>query len=263
MERLFYYPERAATPPPSGVDGAWFESADGTRLFGWWIPAEGWSGAATPAPTIIHVHGNAGNILSHVWFSDHLPPAGFNVFIFDYRGYGQSEGRARSRDALIADTVAAIDVVLKRPDVDPNRVGLYGHSLGGAIALNAIVERPRIQAAVLESPFASWREVAANAIGGDPPNVFGRLLAGILISDRARADAAIRHIDRPILILHGTGDTIVPLSHARRLAEIGGERVELIILQGGEHNSLKDTHPETAAAMVEFFRRQLQPGPSS
>src|SRR5262245_20500306 len=148
MERMFYHPTRGLTPVPAelpGGEGVWFTSADRTRLFGWFIPAapreSGTSGAlGASVPTILHVHGNAGNIESHSWFTEYLPAAGFNVFIFDYRGYGQSEGHARRRGPLIEDTHAALDYLLTRDDIDPHRIGMYGQSLGGSIGLNVMAE---------------------------------------------------------------------------------------------------------------------------
>ena len=258
MERLFYYPQAGPTPPPADVAGAEsvrFTSADGTALYGWFLPAPG---GAAGAATILHVHGNAGNITSHRYFTEHLVPAGFNVFIFDFRGYGESEGRPTRREPLIDDTAAALDALLARDDVDPERIGMYAQSLGGAIGLNVMASRPEIRAAVIESAFSSWRTVAANAVGGDPPNAFGRFLAAVLIPDDDRPDDAIATIDRPILILHGTADTIVPFSHGETLAAVGPSAT-LMSLEGGRHNSLRDSHPEVDAAMIDFLRTHLPP----
>jgi hypothetical protein len=261
MERLFYHPTRGSTPAPSEVPGAesvWFNSADGTRLHGWWLPAaRKGDHSDDPAPTILHVHGNAGNIVDHRFFTEHLPPAGFNVFLFDYRGYGQSEGSAWKRGPLIADADAALDVVLARPEVDPRRIGVYGQSLGGAIALNVMAARPEIHCAVIESGFTSWREIAANVVGGDPPNFLARGLAGLLISDSDRPIDAIVTINRPVLLLHGDADGIIPVSHSRRLRTAGAENVELIELSGGEHNSLRWSHPEIDRIEIEFLRRSF------
>jgi dipeptidyl aminopeptidase/acylaminoacyl peptidase len=258
MERLFYYPSRGKTVPPPhlvGAESVWFQSADGTRLHGWFIPATG-PALVERIPTVLHVHGNAANIESHVGFTEYLPAAGINVFIFDYRGYGQSEGSARRRGPLIADSHAALDAVLARSDVNPSRIGLYAQSLGGAIGLNLMAGRPEIRAAVIESSFASWRDMAASAVGGDPPGAIGRLLAGVLIRDDHRPLDAVARIDRPIMLVHGTADTVIPVSHSRRLAE-AGPTTELVEIADGDHNTLRWTNPEVEQLTVDFFRKHL------
>ncbi len=258
MERLFYHPTRAATVAPPEVSGAEsvnFTSSDGTRLHGWFIPAS--DGAPVErAATILHVHGNAGNIEGHVWFTQFLPAAGFNLFIFDFRGYGRSEGTARQRGPLIADANAAVDTLLARPDVDARRLGLFAHSLGGAIGLNVMAQRPELRCALVMSAFSSWRDMAADAVGGDPPGPVSRFMARLLIKDDHRADVAIAGIDRPILIIHGTDDQIVPASHGRRLAE-AGPTAQLIEIDGGDHNNMRSSHPQVDDLVINFFRRTL------
>ncbi|MHC4429578.1 MAG: alpha/beta hydrolase [Planctomycetota bacterium] len=256
MERLFYLPSPGTTPPPVelGAEGVWFQSADGTKLFGWFIPAAG--PADPPAPTVLHVHGNAGNLEGHIGFTDYLPAAGFNLFVFDYRGYGQSEGRARRREPLVADSHAALDALLARDDVDPERLGMYGQSLGGSIGLLLMAERDEIRAAVIESPFTSWREIAAAAVGGDPPGAVSRFLAGCLIKDHLRPIDAIERIERPILIIHGTADRTIPVSHGRRLAA-AAPNAEFVELPGGDHNTLRWSHPEVDRLTIEFLHRHL------
>jgi dipeptidyl aminopeptidase/acylaminoacyl peptidase len=258
MERLFYYPSRGQTEPPphlAGAESVWFSSADGTRLHGWFIPATG-PALVERIPTILHVHGNAGNIESHIGFTEYLPAAGFNLFIFDYRGYGQSEGRARRRGPLIADSEAALDALLARSDINPSRIGLYAQSLGGAVGLNLMARRTEIRAAVVESSFASWRDMAASAVGGDPPGAISRLLASLLISDGHRPLDAVARIDRPILLIHGTADTVIPVSHSRRLAE-AGPTTDLVEIADGDHNTLRWTNPEVEQLTIEFFKKHL------
>ena len=109
MERLFYLPQAGPTPVPArfaGAEGVTFTSADGTKLYGWFLPARR-ENSERLAPTVIHAHGISGNIISHIGFTEFLPAAGFNLFIFDYRGYGRSGGKARHRRDLIDDTIGA------------------------------------------------------------------------------------------------------------------------------------------------------------
>jgi len=269
-ERLFYVPTREPTPVPREFDGARlvrFESRDGTKLCGWFIPAQ--RGVSDPnvhdaatartdrAPTVLHVHGNAGNMNGHIGFTEYLPYEGFNLFLFDYRGYGESEGTASRRGPLTEDASAALDAMLAQPEVDPSRAALFGQSLGGAIAVNLMAQRDEFRCAVLESPFASWRLAAATALSGGEPGWVSRSLAWLLIDDANRPVDSITSIDVPILIVHGDADRIVPVLHGRLLRDAAPERVTLIEFKGGDHNTLCDTHPESRRMSVEFLRKHL------
>lgn len=266
MERLFYHPDAGPTPLPSGLPTGFpnavamdFPSKDGTRLHGWFIPAQVVA-SGERAPTVIHVHGNAGNIASHIGFTDFLPQAGFNLFIFDYRGYGQSEGKATRRGPLIEDAEAALEAMLKRPEVDPERVGMFAQSLGGAIGLNVMAQRREIRCAVVESAFSSWRDEAADAVGGGKPGWISKLMAAILIGDSRRPDEAIALVKRPVLLLHGSADGTIPAHHSQRLAAASGGWATLIEYPGGDHNTLHETHPQSVMAIVDFFREHLEKG---
>ncbi|MDZ4755508.1 MAG: alpha/beta fold hydrolase [Phycisphaerae bacterium] len=266
-ERLLFSPTRQATPAPTflvpDAEAFWFASGDGTRLRGWLLPAQ--TGDARNAPTVFHVHGNAASMNEHLYFVSELPAAGFNVFMFDYRGYGESESAATSREELLDDATTALRTLRARADIDSARIAVFAQSLGAAIAIVLVQEdlaridsdAPRLRGVGLESPVASFRDVAANAVGGDPPNFIGASLAACLIRDGCermpRPVDAIRTIDLPIFIVHGDADTTVPVSHGRRLADAAPD-AELLICPGGKHNSLQETHPDSRTRMIAFLR---------
>ena len=126
VSRMFYYPDKQIYETPSQpFEEIQFASADGTRLHGWWIPA-----TIPVKGTVVYLHGNAANITGHYCQIEWLPASGYNVFLFDYRGYGKSEGQP-SRRGVYADCVAAMDYAAKRAD----RLFASGQSLGGANAM--------------------------------------------------------------------------------------------------------------------------------
>ena len=174
-ERLAYLPDRGTPPPPPGTEEVTFETEDGLRLHGWFLPAIG--KAPNPRPAILVAHGNAGNVSSHLPFVEFLPDAGFHVLLFDYRGYGKSDPGRLQRDALLIDTLAALDALAAREDVDDERIGLYAQSLGAVFGLHAMAEDPRLRAAAVLSAFPRWREVAASVVGGSNPGPISRALA--------------------------------------------------------------------------------------
>ena len=129
---LFYYPSARQYSKPADlrvpVEEVEFKSADGTALYGWLLRPPGEKEALG---TVVHFHGNAQNMTSHVHFVDWLAERGYNVFVFDYRGYGRSGGRAK-RSGIIADSRAALDYMRGRKDIDSSRLLVLGQSLGGA-----------------------------------------------------------------------------------------------------------------------------------
>ena len=227
----FYYPTKTvySTPDQAGIsyEAVSFESADGTKLSGWFMPAKDIADSRQAKGTVIHFHGNAENMTSHWQFVGWLTARGFNVFVFDYRGYGASGG-SPSPTGCFADSNAAIDYVRSRPDVDPARLLVFGQSLGGnnAIAAVGAGNRAGIRALAEESTFFSYPGIANDKIPG----------AGLLVDDRYSAKnhvAAISPI--PLLVIHGTDDKVVPYAHATRLFTAASEPKQLITVEGGGH----------------------------
>ncbi len=247
-ERLFYWPSRSAFTDPPGVEDVTFVS-DGLTIHGWFYKGKG---GGRRLPTIVHCHGNAFNISRHSVFVDFLPPEGFNVLIFDYRCYGRSDRGPLNRDGLIDDAEAAIDYVFTRPDVDPDRVGVYGLSLGGTIGLAAAAEEPRVKAVCSASTFSTWKGVA-----GDHVPLLGPFLTP---PGRDAVDSVRRLGDRPLLILHGSADRIVPYRHAPIIfdaAKDAGVDVTLKRFEGVRHVDWIDSEPAVRRAIIDFFRDKL------
>lgn len=263
-DRAFYYPDSITylTPEEKGIvyEDVFFLSGDGTRLHGWFVPALG-----DPVGTVIHFHGNAQNLTSHFSFVDWLPARGFNLFTFDYRGYGRSEGKPNRR-GVYEDCIAAITYVLARRDIDSSRVVILGQSLGGANAL-AVLGRntfPGIQAVAVDSAFYSYRAIVRDKIGDIPilslvkrPLSFAVASNGLSPGEVVGAIAPV-----PILFLHGTADRVVPYNHTTMLYAKAQEPKFLMTLEGGDHmDALTDDCGECREALVDFFGDALDGGP--
>jgi dipeptidyl aminopeptidase/acylaminoacyl peptidase len=249
--RVFYFPMRESFPTPEGVQDVWFTTPDGVKLHGWFLRAAD-AAPGERRPAVLHCHGNAGNVESHVDFSRFLIHRGFSVFIFDYRGYGRSDESACSRERLKVDALAAYDALAGRADVDAARIGVYGVSLGGVFALAVAGERNAASVCTVSS-FASWPGIA-----GDHVPVLGPLL----IRGGLDAESLVRKLGtKPYLIVHGERDSIVPVRHAGLLeaaakaARVPVERVD--IPQAG-HNDIAD-YEQSRRAIGEFFERTLKP----
>ena len=226
VQQLFYRPDRVLydTPKRAGLpfEEVAFQSRDGTRLAGWFIPASG-----RAKGTVVHFHGNAQNLSSHWRFVEWLPPRGFNLFVFDYRGYGASEGSPDPR-GVFEDSSSALDYVRSRPDVDPERLLLIGQSLGAANAIAVVGSgnRKGVRALVAEASFYSYSSIASDKVPG----------GGVLMDDRYSPEHYVgRLASVPLLLLHGTADPVVPYAHATRLYGKAGEPKRLVTIQQGGH----------------------------
>ncbi|MBE0503657.1 MAG: alpha/beta hydrolase [Desulfuromonadales bacterium] len=260
VNQMFYYPDRIvyATPADQGLhfEEVVFSSRDGTELSGWFIPAVG-----EAQGTILHLHGNAENMTSHFGFVSWLPAAGFNLLVFDYRGYGQSAGRPH-RGGVYEDSCAALAYLRSRADIDPTRLLILGQSLGGAQAVTVVGggERAGVRAVVVESSFYSYRSIVRDSIGKMPLLSWVKTpLAHILISDElSPADYVDKIAPIPLLLIHGTQDEIIPFRHAELLLERAGEPKTLWRIEGGHHTpAFAAPDSPYRRQLVEFFAAAL------
>jgi fermentation-respiration switch protein FrsA (DUF1100 family) len=224
-KRLIYFPFRRLEVTPGDL-GLRFEDArlvaeDGTALHGWFLPVEG------SRYTVVVCHGNAGNI-SHRLDRALLMHAKLktDVFLFDYRGYGQSEGEP-DEQGTYRDARAALRYLVTGRGIDRAKVIVFGESLGAAVALQLALQEP-VRALVLEAPFTSIADMARSV----PPFLpLGRLL-------RTRYDnvGKVAGLRMPLLVLHGERDTTVPFVHGRRLFEAAPEPKRFFAIPGAGHN---------------------------
>ena len=231
---MFFFPDavqytRAADFGLASED-VYFASADGSRLHGWFIAAAG-----APRGTVLHLHGNAANISNHLPLVAWLPRAHYNVLLFDYRGFGKSAG-APTLDGVVEDGRAALAYLRTRRDVDANRLAVYGHSLGGATALRMLaVDRAGVRIAIIESAFASYRDIASDATRG---NLVFMLLRPFVITLPAREQdpiTSLARIDIPLVFVHGDADRVVPLAHGERLFAAAREPKQWLAVAGADH----------------------------
>jgi len=230
-QSLFYHPDRILydTPARAGLkyEPVVFPSADGTRLVGWFIPATGFASPRNAKATVIHFHGNAQNMSAHWRYVEWLPRRGFNLFVFDYRGYGASEG-SPSPKGVFEDSNSALAYVRARPDIDPARLIVFGQSLGGANAIAAVGSgnRSGVRAVAIEATFYSYSSIASDKVSG----------AGSLMDDTYSPERYIAGIaPTPFLLLHGTADPVIPHAHADRLLEKASAPKRLVSVEGGGH----------------------------
>lgn len=230
------YPEGEWRPPGLAFEDAWFPSADGTRIHGWYVPHE------SPRAVVLFCHGNAGNI-SHRAEMLRILHDGVevSVLIFDYRGYGRSEGKPNEA-GILADARAARAWLAQRAGVDPGEIVLMGRSLGGAVAVD-LAAADGAGALVIESSFSSIPDVAAYH--------YPWLPVRLVMRTRFDSLGKIAAYQGPLLQSHGDADTIVPYRLGRRLFDAAGEPKRFVTLPGLDHNDPQP--PEYYRALVKFL----------
>lgn len=219
---LLFYPEPGLpiTPERAGLQYRDIElrAADGTRLHAWWLPAK--AGVKVKG-TVLHLHGNGGNLAWHLGGVHWLPEQGYQVLMLDYRGYGLSAGKPRLPE-VYQDIDAAFAWLEQAPQVQGAPLFVLGQSLGGALAVHYLAEHPErrsaLQGMALDGVPASYRDVARYALSTSWLTWPLQVPLSWLVPD---ADSAINSIDQlqglPLMIYHSVDDTIVPLSNGRRL----------------------------------------------
>lgn len=243
----FYYPSRTVWYKPKDFglthEDVYFKTRDGLKLHGWFLPAAG-----KPRGTIIHFHGNAENITNHIALSAWLPPEGYNVLIFDYRGYGQSEGKV-TRAGTILDGHAAIDYALSRPDVDPQRLFVFGQSLGGAVALWVTAQRPEVKAIVVDSTFGRYRDIAQFHLRHIVLMDWAASgLSHLLISSGYDPlDVIDRISPRPLLVIAAGRDEICPPHLGKAVFDAAREPKSFWLVQDAGHGEAPLLNPQEAA----------------
>ena len=251
MEHHFiFFPDRPLVATPALYDLAYedvhFPAADGTALHGWFLPGE------AEQPLILFFHGNAGNISHRLNNLRLLHRLGLNVFIFDYRGYGSSAGKA-GEEGTYRDARGALTWLQAR-GWSPPRIVYFGRSLGAAVAVQLALETPPA-GLILETPFTS---IAAMGRHHNPILYFA---LGWLLDARYDNLAKIGRIRVPLLIFQGDRDTIVPKSMARQLFDAANEPKNWHIIPGADHNDTYEVGGEDYWRAWSLFLRQITPQP--
>jgi uncharacterized protein len=219
---------------PAMVDEIRFLTPDKLLLHAWYCRAK------EPIASVLFCHGNSGNITRSAPSLHKLVDAGISVFTFDYRGFGQSQGRPTVR-GLVKDAVAAA----KEHDALRGELPsiLYGYSLGGAVALQ-LTQLHTFDGMILQSTFTNLRHMARVRF----PKLPVHLIAGREYDSLAR----IRDVELPLILVHGTDDRTVPTWMGEQLFEACRSGRELVLVDGGEHTNLYAIAPER---VVESIRR--------
>ena len=240
----------------------WREAPQGTEIFdlkhenGDTVRSWYWQQPAPDAPTVLYLHGARWNLHGSVFRMERWIDMGFSVLAIDYRGFGDSTNVLPSEQTAYHDALAALHELARRQP-DPTRRFIYGHSLGGAIAIDLAARADDVSVAgiVVESSFTSIRGMLTTMDWGHLPGV------GLFVTQRFASDRKLAAITQPLLILHGTGDRIVPHTMSDELyaaaSSVPQGLKRLVKLHGASHSGgVRD--PAYAEAVENFARDAMR-----
>jgi len=220
--RMAFYPRRGPTPPPAPFAGFEVTTADGVFLKGWTMPSN------ETSPVIIYFCGNAGNLSDRADLLSGFAGKGVTLVAFNYRGMGQSSG-SPTEEGVYRDATAIYRYVTETLDVNPGRVVLWGHSIGGAVAAWLATQKP-CAGLILESTFRSAKVMARRMLPVIPVSLF--------LTYRFDNEGLIAKLTVPTFLIHGAADDIVPAKDGQFLFALANQPKEFWLLPQGGHNDL-------------------------
>jgi alpha-beta hydrolase superfamily lysophospholipase len=229
--------------PHGAVEEHWIDTRDGETLHAWYCRSP------KPMASGVFCHGNTGNLTTSADVIPHFLDAGYNILFFDYRGFGRSSGTA-SLGGVVSDGITAARFHDKiRPKNLPSV--LYGYSLGGAVAAQVIRRHP-FDGMILQSTFTSLPKITRAL----HPRLPLHLVAGNILDTLS----VIRHLQVPLLVLHGLSDEVCPCAMARELVNACPSPVTFQFIEGGLHKNLFHRDPDALIWMISQFISQLPHG---
>ena len=242
---LIFLPERVVrhTPTEFGLpyEEVTIPIGENGVLYGWWLPSR--HTPSTPV-TVLYLRGNDGNLGTELPRLQALHLHGLPILVIDYRGYGRSSGPAPSEAQVYDDATAAWDYRVREKGIAAGWIILYGHSLGGAIAAELALRRGNACALVLEGAFTSMADMARLE--------YPLIPADWLLNQRFDTAGKLARLTMPILLVHGTADTVVPASMSRQLQESADRRTQLLLIEGAGH---EDALPANGGVLQQALAR--------
>jgi len=212
------------------------------RIHCWWIPANHPSDKY-----LIYLHGSALNIGANVSHARRFKELGFSVLLISYRGYGRSDGDFPTEDQVYADAEAAWTYLVEQRKISPGDIFIYGHSLGGAVAINLAISHPEARGLIVEATFTSIADM------GRRYKLYRLLPLGLITHQRFDSIEKVNRLQVPVLYIHGTDDRTVPFEMSRQLYQRTTSSKQLLLISGGGHNNSASVGGDTYLQAVRDF----------
>ncbi len=220
------------------------------RIHAWWIPADNPSDRY-----LLYLHGSALNIGANITHARRFHQLGFSVFLISYRGYGKSDGIFPTEAQVYADAQAAWTHLVKQKGIDPKAIFIYGHSLGGAVAIQLALNNPAAGGLIVEAAFTSIADMARRI-----PR-YRIFPLELIVHERFESIEKVGRLQVPALYIHGTDDKLVPPEMSRELYKRTASSKQLKLIPGGGHNNSAivggDEYLQAVKNFIDFARKSI------
>ncbi|MEH1970511.1 alpha/beta hydrolase [Nostoc sp.] len=217
------------------------------HIHGWWIKTK-----QPNVKVLLYLHGNGINIGANIAHANRFHQLGFSVLLIDYRGYGRSEGMFPNEKRVYEDAIAAWNYLVQQQEIPPSQIFIYGHSLGGAIAIDLAVKHPEAAGLIVESSFTSIRDLITYR------NMFWMFPVDLILTQRFESIKKLPNLKMPVLFIHGAVDLTVPSFMSQKLYAVAPEPKQLLLVPGADHNNTAVIAGLQYLQWVESFVQQVQ-----
>jgi alpha-beta hydrolase superfamily lysophospholipase len=224
-------------------------SGQTSHIHGWWIPAS----AAPEAKVWLYLHGNGSNVGDEVKRAFWFHQLGFSTLLIDYRGYGRSEGKFPTESSVYEDVEAAWNYLTQVRHIPAEQIFLYGHSLGGAIAIDLALRHPNLAGLVVEGSFTAMRSMVAHLY-----RQFLIFPVKLLLHQRFDSLSKVRSLAMPILLIHGTADPVVPAHMSQALFTAATEPKKLLLVPEAGHHNVEELGSVQYLQAIQWVVEQAQ-----
>lgn len=197
------------------------------KLHGWWLPA-----ANRPSlGTLLYLHGRGFNIGANINQSYRFRQLGFSVLLIDYRGYGRSQGSFPSEARVYEDAETAYNYLVKQRQLSPSEIFLYGHSIGGAVAVELAIAHPEAAGLIVQSSFTSMLDMVKRY------SMMRLFPVRLLLTQKFDSLAKVKLLRIPVFFAHGTADPLIPAAMSKKLYAASPEPKKILLVPNAKHNN--------------------------
>lgn len=252
--RFIFFPRYTIDTTPAAFNlqyqEVWLPVKTGDRvekMHGWWIPA-----SIASDRVLLYLHGNGINIGANVAHANRFQRMGFSVLLPDYRGYGLSQGSFPSESQVYQDAQVAWDYLVEEKKIPPQRIFIYGHSLGGAVAIDLAVKQPKAAGSIIESSFTSVADMVNHQ------HIYRIFPIDLLLHQRFDSIDKVGSLAMPVLFIHGTADWQVPASMSQQLYADAPQPKQIFLVPEAGHNDTAEIAGSQYFQVVQQFVKQVE-----